>query len=78
MVRFNLHKPQKPMAGVKPVAGLLLFLNSCMHAVVLGIGAWAINTAVNRGFIIGIVPAYIHFFMQTHNSAVFRLQQNCR
>ncbi|CAI9087902.1 OLC1v1022094C1 [Oldenlandia corymbosa var. corymbosa] len=43
------------MAGeqMKPVAGLLLVLNFCMFGVVLGIGAWSINKAINNGFIIG-------------------------
>ncbi|EYU43292.1 hypothetical protein ABFS82_08G132700 [Erythranthe guttata] len=38
---------------LKPVAGLLLFLNFCMYAVVLGIGGWAMNRAIDHGFIIG-------------------------
>ncbi|WCJ27333.1 AWPM-19-like family protein [Euphorbia peplus] len=38
---------------MKPVATLLLALNFCMYAIVLGIGAWALNTAIYRGFIIG-------------------------
>ncbi|XP_075500405.1 membrane protein PM19L-like [Primulina tabacum] len=44
------------MAGseqLKPVAGLLLFLNFCMYTVVLGIGGWAMNRAIDHGFIIG-------------------------
>ncbi|CAI9755190.1 unnamed protein product [Fraxinus pennsylvanica] len=38
---------------LKPVAGLLLVLNFCMYAIVLGIGGWAMNMAVEHGFIIG-------------------------
>ncbi|KAH6826197.1 AWPM-19-like family protein [Perilla frutescens var. hirtella] len=44
------------MAGVqqlRPVAGLLLFLNFCMYVIVLGIGGWAMNRAIDHGFIIG-------------------------
>ncbi|GFP91254.1 hypothetical protein PHJA_001269400 [Phtheirospermum japonicum] len=43
------------MAGQqqKPLAGLLLLLNFCMYTIVLGIGSWAINRAINHGFIIG-------------------------
>ncbi|KAK8692529.1 hypothetical protein V6N13_075988 [Hibiscus sabdariffa] len=38
---------------MKPVAALLLFLNFCMYAIVLGIGGWAVNKAIDDGFIIG-------------------------
>ncbi|CAK9139307.1 unnamed protein product [Ilex paraguariensis] len=43
------------MAGdqLKPVAMLLLVLNLCMYVVVLGIGGWAMNRAIEHGFIIG-------------------------
>ncbi|XP_057494979.1 membrane protein PM19L-like [Actinidia eriantha] len=43
------------MAGgqLKSVASLLLVLNFCMFAVVLGIGGWAMNRAIDHGFIIG-------------------------
>ncbi|OIT21254.1 membrane protein PM19L-like [Nicotiana tabacum] len=43
------------MAGgqLKPVASLLLVLNFCMYAVVLGIAGWAMNFAIDHGFIIG-------------------------
>ncbi|KAK6133564.1 hypothetical protein DH2020_032693 [Rehmannia glutinosa] len=44
------------MAGnqqLKPVAGLLLVLNFCMYAIILGIGGWAMNRAIDHGFIIG-------------------------
>lgn len=39
---------------MKPVAGLILFLNLCMYAIVLGIGSWAMNQAIDHGFIIGM------------------------
>ncbi|KAL1169662.1 hypothetical protein V6Z11_A05G161500 [Gossypium hirsutum] len=38
---------------MQPVAGLLLFLNFCMYVIVLGIGGWAVNKAIDHGFIIG-------------------------
>ncbi|KAL6201272.1 hypothetical protein ACLB2K_024986 [Fragaria x ananassa] len=43
------------MAGqqLKSVAGLLLVLNFCMYVIVLGIGGWAMNRAIDHGFIIG-------------------------
>ncbi|KAL0363530.1 UNVERIFIED_CONTAM: Ribosome maturation factor RimM [Sesamum calycinum] len=43
------------MAGeqLKPVAGLLLILNFCMYTIILGIGGWAMNRAINHGFVIG-------------------------
>ncbi|KAF8075527.1 hypothetical protein N665_1089s0020 [Sinapis alba] len=43
------------MAGeqMKPVASLLLVLNFCMYAIVLGIGGWAMNRAIDHGFEIG-------------------------
>lgn len=43
------------MAGeqMKPVASLLLFLNFCMYVIVVCIGGWATNIAIDRGFIIG-------------------------
>ncbi|XP_057430728.1 membrane protein PM19L-like [Lotus japonicus] len=54
---------------MKPVATLLLGLNFCMYVIVLGIGAWAMNRAIDYGFIIGQgleLPAHfspIHFPM---------------
>ncbi|KAL6991370.1 hypothetical protein U1Q18_009484 [Sarracenia purpurea var. burkii] len=39
--------------GLKPVASLLLVLNFCMYVIVLGIGGWSINRAIDHGFIIG-------------------------
>ncbi|XP_052180154.1 membrane protein PM19L-like [Diospyros lotus] len=43
------------MAGqqLKPVAALLLVLNFCMYVIVLGIGGWAVNKAIDHGFYIG-------------------------
>ncbi|XP_050232348.1 membrane protein PM19L [Mercurialis annua] len=38
---------------MKPVATLLLVLNFCMYAIILGIGSWAMNRAIDHGFIIG-------------------------
>ncbi|CAI0560808.1 unnamed protein product [Linum tenue] len=37
---------------MKSVASLLLVLNFCMYAVVLGIGGWAMNRAIDHGFLI--------------------------
>ncbi|XP_021904706.1 uncharacterized protein LOC110819716 [Carica papaya] len=37
----------------KPAVALLLFLNFCMYVIVLGIGGWAMNRAIDHGFIIG-------------------------
>lgn len=39
---------------IKQVASLLLGLNFCMYVIVLGIGSWAMNRAIDHGFIIGI------------------------
>ncbi|OAY29086.1 membrane protein PM19L isoform X4 [Manihot esculenta] len=38
---------------LKPVASLLLVLNFCMYVIILGIGGWAVNRAIDHGFIIG-------------------------
>ncbi|KAL3741576.1 hypothetical protein ACJRO7_017097 [Eucalyptus globulus] len=38
---------------MKPVASVLLLLNFCMFAIVLGISGWAMNRAIDHGFIIG-------------------------
>ncbi|WOK97288.1 hypothetical protein Cni_G05996 [Canna indica] len=38
---------------LKPIASLLLFLNFSMYVIVTALGGWAINIAINRGFIIG-------------------------
>ncbi|XP_010922603.1 membrane protein PM19L [Elaeis guineensis] len=39
--------------GVKPIASLLLVLNFCMYAIVAAISGWALNVAIDRGFIVG-------------------------
>lgn len=39
--------------GMKPVATLLLLLNFCMYVIVGAIGGWALNRAIDYGFIIG-------------------------
>ncbi|XP_021722507.1 uncharacterized protein LOC110689992 [Chenopodium quinoa] len=39
--------------SMKPAASLLLALNFCMYVVLLGIGGWAMNRAIDHGFIIG-------------------------
>jgi hypothetical protein len=43
------------MAGeqIKPVASGLLVLNFCMYVIVLGIGGWAMNRAIDHGFEVG-------------------------
>ncbi|CAH9137990.1 unnamed protein product [Cuscuta epithymum] len=42
------------MANIRgPVASLLLVLNFCMYVVLLSIGGWAMNRAIDEGFIIG-------------------------
>ncbi|PKA64668.1 hypothetical protein AXF42_Ash007415 [Apostasia shenzhenica] len=46
--------------ALKPVAGLLLVLNFCMYVIVAAIGGWAIDVAIDHGFIIGsglLLPA---------------------
>ncbi|GMN43395.1 hypothetical protein TIFTF001_012585 [Ficus carica] len=54
---------------LKSVATLLLLLNFCMYVIVLGIGGWAVNRAIDHGFEIGPgleLPAHfspIHFPM---------------
>ncbi|CAA7410415.1 unnamed protein product [Spirodela intermedia] len=40
-------------SGLRPVAALLLVLNFCMYVSVAVIGGWALNVAIDRGFIIG-------------------------
>ncbi|XP_057537649.1 membrane protein PM19L-like [Amaranthus tricolor] len=39
--------------SMKPTATFLLLLNFCMYVVLLGIGGWAMNRAIEHGFIIG-------------------------
>ncbi|MFS8015970.1 hypothetical protein Hanom_Chr15g01362951 [Helianthus anomalus] len=38
---------------MRSAVSLLLVLNFCMYAILLGIGGWAMNRAINHGFIIG-------------------------
>ncbi|KAI4298205.1 hypothetical protein L6164_031792 [Bauhinia variegata] len=38
---------------MKQVATLLLGLNFCMYVIILGIGGWAMNRAIDHGFVIG-------------------------
>lgn len=38
---------------MKSAASLLLVLNFCMYVIVLVIAAWAMNKAIDHGFIIG-------------------------
>ncbi|KAJ0796887.1 hypothetical protein HanPI659440_Chr04g0167581 [Helianthus annuus] len=38
---------------MRPVVSLLLVLNFCMYAILLGIGGWAMNVAIDHGFILG-------------------------
>ncbi|KAL6500756.1 hypothetical protein OROHE_025553 [Orobanche hederae] len=64
---------------LKPIAGLLLLLNFSMYAIVLGIGGWAMNRAINHGFIIGPgleLPAHfspIYFPMGNASTGFFVL-----
>ncbi|XP_042481632.1 membrane protein PM19L-like [Macadamia integrifolia] len=49
------------MAQLKPVATGLLLLNLCMYIIVASIGGWALNKAVDHGFLIGpdlVLPAH--------------------
>uniref|UniRef100_A0A453ELA7 Copper transporter n=1 Tax=Aegilops tauschii subsp. strangulata TaxID=200361 RepID=A0A453ELA7_AEGTS len=39
--------------NLKPVALFLLMLNLCMYLIIAIIGGWAVNLAIDRGFIIG-------------------------
>ncbi|KAJ7968842.1 AWPM-19-like family protein [Quillaja saponaria] len=39
--------------NLKPVASLLLVLNFSMYVIILGIGGWAMNRAIDHGFVIG-------------------------
>ncbi|KVH89420.1 membrane protein PM19L-like [Cynara cardunculus var. scolymus] len=38
---------------MRSVASLLMVLNFCMYVILLGIGGWAMNRAIDHGFIIG-------------------------
>ncbi|KAL8167856.1 hypothetical protein V2J09_009355 [Rumex salicifolius] len=55
---FFLSDPKKKaikMANesMKRAASLLLLLNFCMYVIILGIAGWAMNFAIDHGFIIG-------------------------
>jgi hypothetical protein len=39
--------------NLKPVALFLLLLNFSMYTIIAIIGGWAVNFAINQGFIIG-------------------------
>ncbi|KAJ8450002.1 hypothetical protein Cgig2_029364 [Carnegiea gigantea] len=47
---FRVHKMAN--GSMKPAASLLLVLNFCMYVVLLGIGGWAMNRAIDHGFVI--------------------------
>lgn len=53
------------MAGdqYKPLASGLLFLNFCMYVIVAAIGGWAINIAIDEGFVIGTNLHHHHLFV---------------
>ncbi|KAJ0252723.1 AWPM-19-like family protein [Hirschfeldia incana] len=51
---------------MQPVASLLLLLNFCMYAIVLGIGAWSMNKAISHGFHIGA-----DYSLPTHFSPIY-------
>ncbi|KAJ6724769.1 AWPM-19-LIKE FAMILY PROTEIN [Salix viminalis] len=51
---------------MKSVASALLVLNLCMYVIVLAIGSWAMNRAIDHGFIIG--PGYE---LPAHFSPIF-------
>ncbi|KAF9589746.1 hypothetical protein IFM89_028655, partial [Coptis chinensis] len=42
---------------LKPIASLLLLLNFCLYIIVAAIGGWALNRAINHGFIIVVGAA---------------------
>ncbi|KAH0452977.1 hypothetical protein IEQ34_017301 [Dendrobium chrysotoxum] len=49
------------MEALKPLASLLLVLNFSMYAIVAACGGWALNYAIDWGFIIGpelVLPAH--------------------
>ncbi|GAB4831554.1 hypothetical protein Ancab_005565 [Ancistrocladus abbreviatus] len=39
--------------SMRPAATFLLLLNFCMYVVILGIGGWAMDKAIDHGFLIG-------------------------
>ncbi|ONK81546.1 uncharacterized protein A4U43_C01F30370 [Asparagus officinalis] len=58
---------------MKPVASLLLVLNFCMYVIVAALGGWALNRAIDHGFIIGSelqLPAHFYpIFFPIGNAA---------
>jgi len=60
---------------MKPIATLLLVLNFCMYAIVLGIGGWAMNRAIDHGFIIGEEIYNVPMFpLMQHQPTIMFLQ----
>lgn len=62
---------------MKPVASLLLVLNFCMYVVVLGIGGWAMNFAIDNGFVIGKHLVKIFLVFITVVSRSVGMHHNC-
>lgn len=58
---------------MKPIATLLLLLNFCMFAVILGIGGWAMNTAIDHGFVIGKIHRVSSFLFLFYVAASLML-----
>ena len=52
--------------SMKPTATFLLLLNFCMYVVLLGIGGWAMNRAIEHGFIIGKLSIIFAHFLFVH------------
>jgi hypothetical protein len=48
---------------MKPIATFLLGLNFCMYVIVLGIGGWAMNKAIDHGFEIGKIFSNLFFLV---------------
>lgn len=51
---------------MKPIATLLLALNFCMYVIVISIGGWAMNRAIDHGFEIG--ETFFDLFVLFHGS----------
>ncbi|XP_076917022.1 membrane protein PM19L-like [Bidens hawaiensis] len=51
---------------MRSVVSPLMVFNFCMYAILLGIGGWAMNQAIDHGFIIG--PGYN---LPTHFSPIY-------
>ena len=54
-----------------PAASLLMVLNFCMYAVLLGIGGWAMNEAIAHGFVIGIICSSVCLLLHFSLICVF-------